>query len=87
MAHREHGIGGMAITLQTPTGLGTLVITPGTLAAVGAVTLDRPIRWQHLSTYPDNPTNPNPTARPCMATENIGGLGRSSLGLERKACL
>ena len=71
---------GTAITLQTPTGLGTLVISPGTLAAVGAVTLDRPIRWQHLSTYPDNPTNPNPTgAARVWLLKNNGGLGGAPL--------
>ena len=44
------------------------------------MTLDRPIRWQHLSTYPDNPTNPNPTgAARVWLLKNNGGLGGAPL--------
>ena len=71
---------GTVITLQTPSGLGTLVISGGTLAAVGAVTLDRPIRWQHLSTYPDNPSNLNPAgAARVWLLKNNGGVSGAPL--------
>lgn len=68
---------GTIIQFQVPTGLGTLVFTSlGTLAASAAALIDRPIRFKHLSTYPDNPTNPNPAgAARVWLLKNNGGAG------------
>lgn len=67
---------GLTVTLQLPTGLGSLTLSGGTLAATGVATLDRPIRWAHRSDYPDNPTNPNPAgAARVSILKNNGGAG------------
>lgn len=68
---------GKTVTLQAAPGLGTLTFTAnGTLAASGIAVLDRPIQCQHMSTYPDNPANPNPAgAARVWLLKNNGNSG------------
>lgn len=68
---------GTVITLQAPSGLLATGLAAGSLGPVGAITLDRPIRWQHLTTFPDGATasvNKCGTAR-VWSLNNNGGAG------------
>lgn len=67
---------GTVVTVQATIGLAATGPASGTLAASGIAVLDRPIRFQHMSTFPDNPSNTDKGgAARVNILKNNGGSG------------